>query len=171
MKRIVLIGLAMALVLAMAVPLAVGATDPTVSITVTAEVVAITNTQDTWAIGTIATSQTAVWGDLATYSTVENTGNVAVDVEIRGTDLTGGTTWSLAADGNPGADIYGLKATITTEYNILVKPSAYVDLKAGLAAAATETWSMTFWSPTSLTAPTDTVQKSGTVTLVASKTA
>ena len=72
--------LAMALMLVLAFP--AGAANPTVSITVTAEVVSITNTQSTWAIGTVATTATVYFSTDGNqdddWSQVENTGSVAV---------------------------------------------------------------------------------------------
>lgn len=171
MKKGVLAGLTVIALLVSLMAGTVSAADPTVTITVTARVLAINNTQDTWAIGVIATSTNATWGNSPTYSMAENIGNVAVDIEIQGTDLTAatGTNWTLSADGDPGEDIYALNATTATEFTTVVKSSSYNDLTTDLAASANVTWSMRFWSPTSLTDDEDTVQKSATVTLVASE--
>ena len=165
--------LAVALLGAMAVP--AFAANPTVSITVRASVVSITNSQNTWDVGVVAAGGAAVkWGSADDYSTLTNTGSVNVNVAIQGTDLVhaGNATlnWTLAADGDPGDQIYGLKATITDNYNILVKPSAYANLVADLdhTTGNTVTWSMTFYVPTVFDANDDGGEKSATVTLVAS---
>ena len=172
MKRRALLSLVLAMALLVVTAVPAGATNPTVSITVKAAVVAITNTEDTWALGTVTVSDSIKWGDSDTYSTVTNTGTVNVNVAIQGADIEGGDyDWALAADGDPGDQIYGLKATITDTYNILVKPSAYANLVTNLphTSSNTVTWSMTFYTPTAFNANDDGAQKSGTVTLVASK--
>jgi len=95
MRKKLLTGLmAVMLLLATVLPCSVVfATDPEVTITVTAQIVAITNTQATWTVdtpiavdGVVYFSATDAQDD--DYSQIENTGNVAVDVEIQGTDLT-----------------------------------------------------------------------------------
>ena len=169
LRRIALsLVLAVALVVAFTAP-ALGA-NPTVSITVRASVVAITNSQDTWNVGVIAASGTSKWGSSDTYSTLTNTGSVNVDVEIQGTDAVGDTTWTLAADGDPGSEIYGLKATTGSEYNIIVKKTPFNDLTTNLphSESNTVTWSMTFYAPTAFNAAEAGESKSATVTLVAS---
>ena len=172
--------LAVALLGAMAVPAL--AANPTVSITVKAGVVSITNSVETWEIGIVETGGAAKkWGDSDTNSTLTNTGTVNVDVKIIGTDLVhaGNATlnWVLASDGLAGDQIYGLNATITDGdgYTIIVKKTGDtpVNLVAGLPHTAlnTETWSMRFAIPTAFDASDDGLEKSGSVTLVASKAA
>jgi len=152
------------------------ATNPTVSITVTAKVVSITNTQSTWAIGTVDVddvvyfSATGVQDD--DYSQIENTGSVAIDVEIQGTDIEGGSyDWVLAS--TPGSEQYSLYAnneTHPTEYTIEVKSSSYNDICTNLPATGSDTctWSMNFTAPSAFNANDDGAEKSATVTLVAS---
>ena len=167
--------LAVALILVLAVPAA--AANPTVSITVTAEVVAITNSQNTWGIGTVATSATVYFSADGNqddnYSRITNTGSVAVDVEIQGDDIEGGDyDWTLADTGDPGTEIYGLNATSgngTGTYTTIVKSSSYNDITTDLAADDVWDWSMKFAGPTAFNANDDGEQKSTTVTLVASK--
>jgi len=166
--------LAVALLGAMAVPAL--AANPTVSITVRARVVAITNSQNTWDVGIVTTSATVKWGSSDTYSTLTNTGTVNVDVTIQGTDLVATNTthnWVLADDGDAGSETYALKATITDSYGIIVKKTeggGFNNLVSGLAhtESNTATWSMEFYTPTAFNAGDDGEPKSGTVTLVAS---
>jgi len=163
--------LAVALLAAMAVPAL--AANPTVSITVRARVVAITNSQDTWDVGIVVTSAEVKWGSSDTYSTLTNIGTVNVDVEIQGADLVASNTthnWVLADDGTPGDQIYGLKATTTGTYNITVKKTPFNDLVTNLphTSSHTKEWSMTFYVPTAFNAGDDGAEKSSTVTLVAS---
>jgi hypothetical protein len=178
-KRIRRIGLSLvlAVVLLVAMPLATMAANPTVSITVTAEVVSITNTQAAWAIGNVATTATVYFSATGAqddnYSQIENTGSVAVDIEIQGTNIEGGTyDWTLASDGVAGDQIYGLWANSPSNgptYNVTVKSSSYVDITTNLAADGTYDWSMKFLGPTAFHASDDGNEKTATVTLVASK--
>jgi len=154
-------------------PMAAFAADPTVTITVTAQVISITNSQDTWAIGTVEVDDVIYFSadglaDLD-YSMVINTGNIAIDVEIQGEDIEGGDyDWTLAA--TAGAEQYACGADIAgaDTYAIEVKSSEYVDLKSDLAASANVTWSMKFTAPSSFNADDDGAEKSATITLVAS---
>jgi len=164
--------LAVALVVAFTAP--AFAANPTVSITVTAELVAITNSKATWGIGTVAVDAVVYFSTDGTqdddWSRITNTGSVAVDVEIQGTNLTGTPNWTLAA--TTGADQYTLfanKQATPTVYDVEVKTSSYVDIVTGLAAAGTNDWSMKFTAPSSFGGTEDGNEKSGTVTLVASK--
>ena len=173
--------LTLALVLVMAVtflcPMAALAANPEVAITVTAQIVAITNSQATWTIDTPIAVDGVVYfsvDDAADpdYSQVVNTGNCTVDVEIQGTDLTGTPTWTLAS--TTSADQYTLHANTEgapTTYTLEVKKSAYNDLKAGLVAAGTWDWSMMLTAPSGFGGTEDGNAKTGTVTLVASKSA
>jgi len=151
----------------------VAAANPTVSITVTAEVVSITNTQSTWGIGTVAASAVVYFSTDGTedidWSQIENTGTVAVDVEIQGTDLAGTPTWTLAT--STDEDQYSLYAYNVTavDYTTEVKSVGYNDICADLATSGTYDWSMKFTAPSSFGGTEDGTEKSGTVTLVASK--
>jgi len=168
-KLLITIVLVVALVVSFATP--VLAADPEVAITITAELVAITNTQASFAVGTVEAGDGATkWGASDTHSQVENTGSVACDVELQGTDIEGGDyDWTLGA--SAGDKIYQLYANSdhSTTYNIEVKSSSYTDLTTDLAVDATWTWSMQFTPPTIFDAADAGAQKSSTLTLVASK--
>jgi len=173
--------LALLLVAVMAVtlifPVAALAVDPTVGITVSAKLIAITNDKATWAIGAVEINNVKYFSaDNAqndVWSTITNTGNVTVDVQIQGTNIEGGVyDWTLAA--TPGDQIYSLyanKAATPTVYDVQVKTSAYVNITAaaGLVAAGTNAWSMKFTAPTAFNAADAGAQKNATVTLVASQ--
>ena len=167
--------LAVALLGAMAVPAL--AANPTVSITVRAEAVSISIDETTWDIGTVGTSDTAVWGDAADHCILTNTGTVNVDVTIQGTDLVATNTthnWVLADDGDAASETYALKAYDGDGYNIIVKKTeggGFNELASDLdhTTGNTVTWSMTFYAPTAFNAGDDGAEKSGSVTLVASK--
>ena len=167
--------LAVVLLLGGAVP--AFAANPTVSITVTAEVVAITNSQANWAIGTVAPDAVVYFSATGAqdddYALITNTGSVTVDVEIQGVNIEGGTyDWVLAATaGSEQYCLYANKLATPTVYDVEVKSSAYVDITAvaGLIADATNAWSMKFTAPTAFNAADDAAEKSATVTLVASK--
>ena len=177
-KGFLKLGMALALVATLIVPSAVVfAADPEVAITVQAECISITNTQATWTVSTPLAVDTVVYfsaNDVQDddYSQIENTGNATVDVEIQGTDLAGTPAWVLATA--TGADTYSLyanKLATPTAYDVEVKKTAYVDITAaaGLAASATNDWSMKLTAPSSFGGTEDGTNKTGTVTLVASK--
>ena len=178
MRKFRQLGLSLVLAVALLGVLAVPAfaANPTVAITVTAKVVSITNSINTWDIGVVDTSATVYFSATGEadpdYSRITNTGSVAVDVAIQGQDIEGGAyDWTLAADGTPGSEIYGLKANSVaapTVYDIVVKKTPFNDLTTSLAAAATYDWSMEFKGPTAFNAADDGAEKTSTVTLVAS---
>jgi len=164
------------LVVAMAViflcPVSALADNPTVSITVSAQIVAITNSQNTFAVGTVEAGDSVTkWGSSDNYSQIENTGNVAVDIEIQGTDLEGGSyDWTLGTTaGDKVYSLYANSEATPATYDIEVKSSSYNDLTTNLAASDTYDWSMQFTPPTTFDPSDDGSQKSATVTLVASK--
>ena len=129
---------------------------------------AITSTPDSYDFGTLEVNTTAVTG--LDYFTITNTGGVAVDITIQGTDLEGGTaTWTLNDAATPGENTCGLKAGLEGgDYTVIVKKSAtYNTLKSNLAVSATQKWGMKIWMPTSVT-DYDGQTMTGTVTLVAS---
>lgn len=177
-RRFLAVLLVVALLVAVVLPTSlVLAADPEVTITVSAQIVAITNTQDTWTVSTPIVVDGVVYFSATDaqdddYSQIENTGNVTIDVEIQGTDLAGTPNWTLATA--PAADTYSLyanKQATPTVYDVEVKKATYNDITAaaGLAASATNDWSMKLTAPTSFGGTEDGNAKTGTVTLVASK--
>lgn len=175
MKRIRRIGLSLVLAVALLVSFAAPALadNPTVSITVTAEVVSITNSKSTWGIGTVTVDAVVYFStdgsEDADWSQIVNTGSVAVDVQIQGTDLSGTPTWTLAS--STDTDQYSLYAynVTATDYTIEVKSGAYNDIVVDLAADGAYDWSMKFTAPSAFGGTEDGNEKSGTITLVASK--
>jgi hypothetical protein len=176
MKRLIAsLVLALALVL---IPAASAlAAGHVVHITVTAKLIQIANTMDTWDIGIIEVDDVVYFsatGDPdVDYSQVENTGNVAVDVEIQGTDIdgTGDLDWVLASTAD--AEQYCLYANsegAPTVYDVEVKSSAeYELLVEDLEVDGTYDWSMKFTAPSAFDALEDGEEKTATVTLVASE--
>lgn len=159
----------------------VGAANPTVTITVNAAMVSITNTQATWNITDLVGAvnvDDVVWFSADgtqddDWSQIENTGNAACDIEIQGTDLeqdTGGAyNWTLAAA--TGAETYSLYANNTSggaTYGVEVKTSAYNNITTNLAESNNWNWSMKFTAPSSFNVNDDGAAKTATVTLVAS---
>ena len=151
------------------------ATNPTVTMTVTAGLLTITNSQDTWALG-VATPDEVIYFSAAgteddDYSLATNTGNLAVDIEIQGTNFEGGTyDWTLAtAAGDQQYSLYANSGNGTSTYDTEVKSSSYVDLIADLAPDAGYSWSMKFTAPSAFHASDDASEKSATVTLVVSE--
>ena len=135
----------------------------------------ITNTQSTWAMGVVDVDDVVYFSATGSqdddYSQIENTGDVAVDVEIQGTNAEGGDyDWVLAS--SPSTEQYSLYANSSNgsaTYNIEVKSSSYNDLVTDLAVDAVYNFSMKFTAATAGNANDDGQSKSATVTLVASE--
>ena len=181
MRKIRRLGLSLVLAVLMLVGLAVPALagNPTVSITVTAQVVSITNDKDTWGIGIVTLDAVVYFSTNGAqdddWSTITNTGSVTVDVAIQGTKFEGGSyDWTLATNaGNQTYSLYANKAATPTVYDVEVKNApTYSTITAGggLAKDGTNKWSMNFTAPNEFSASDDGEPKSATVTLVASKT-
>jgi len=125
----------------------------------------IINTPDNYPFGTVAESSTTETG--LTHFTVTNNSAFAVNITISGTDMTGGTTWTLSNDGSAGNMIYGLNAGLGGgSYNVVVRRDpAYNTLVSGLAGGeTTQQWGLQLLAPTTMS---DGASKSGTVTLTA----
>jgi len=180
-KRLGRIGLPLVLALVMltawAVP--VGAANPIVQITVTARVVSITNSQAAWPIGTINVGSVVYFSATGAqdddYSLVTNTGSVAVNVVIQGTNFqgtVGGLDWTLAnAAGVETYSLYATNQSPVANYDIEVKNApAYSTLCSGLHPTVSDTctWSMNFTAPSAFDAAEDGLSKNATVILVAS---
>lgn len=127
----------------------------------------ISNTPTSYGFGTVAESSTTETG--LTYFTVTNNSAFAVNITIGGTDMTGGTTWTLSNDGSAGNMIYGLNAGLEGgSYNVVVRRDpAYNTLVSGLAGGeTTQQWGLQFLAPSTMS---DGASKSGTVTLTATQ--
>jgi hypothetical protein len=174
-KRLLVLILLASLLITLLPALPASAADPVVTITVSARIVAITNTQATWAIGDVIVDQVVYFSATGAqdddYSQIENTGNCAVDVEIQGTDFEGGSyDWTLAS--SAGDQIYSFYANseaAPTVYDVEIKSSSYGDLITNLVATDTYDWSMKFTAPSAFNGSDAGSQKTATVTLVASK--
>lgn len=172
-KRFLVLGLTLVMVMTLIMPSVALAANPEVLITVSAKAISITNTQTDWAIGSVEVGDIRWFNSdstvqLDTYSQIENTGNVAVDIQIQGTNFGGGFPWTLA--GTAGDKIYSLYANSESTplvYDVEVKSSSYTDLTLNLTASDTYDWSMKFTAPTVFDAGEDFAQKSSTLTLIA----
>ena len=150
------------------------ATNPTVSISVTAGLLTLTNTESTWTMGYAVPSQviyfSANGSENDTYSTANNTGNLVEDVAIQGTNLVGTSNWTLGTTAaNQTYSLYANSGNGSSTYNTEVKTSAYSNLVTNLGVGVQYKWSMKFTAPTIFSATEDGSAKSGTVTLVASQ--
>lgn len=174
-KRIVAIAMVLALIGNLIFPVLALAADPVVTITVSAKLIAATNTQANWAIGPVEVDNVVYFSATGAqdddYSQVENTGNVAIDVELQGTDFEGGAyDWTLAAA--PGDQIYSLYANseaVPGTYDVEVKKAAYNMLVTNLAVDDTYDWSMKFTAPTAFDPADAGANKTATVTLAISE--
>jgi hypothetical protein len=174
--RKLLISLFLTLVMLSALAGNAFAANPTVTITVTAKVIAITNSQDTWNIGIVGINDVVYFSATGEkdndYSQITNTGNVSVDIEIQGTDVdgTGDLDWALAS--SAGSEQYCLYANsegTPNTYDVEVKSADYENLCEDLDPDDTYDWSMEFTAPTAFDPADDGEDKSATVTLVASE--
>jgi len=130
---------------------------------------AISNTPTSFDFGVLAEGAIVeTTGGLTTaYFTVTNDSSYAVNITIGGTDLTGGTAWTLSDTATPETDTYGLKAGLEGgSYNIIVKSSSPNFLVEGLAASGTQDWALQLLAPTTFTGGGE---NSGTVTLTATQ--
>jgi hypothetical protein len=180
-RKIRRLGLSLVLAVLMLVGLtvpALAAGNPTVAITVTAQVISITNDKDAWAIGTVAVDTVVYFStngaENDVWSTITNTGSVTVDVKIQGTNIEGGAyDWTLAtAAGNQTYSLYANLAATPTVYDVEVKNAptySTITAAAGLTKTSTNKWSMKFTAPNEFNASDAGAEKTATVTLVASK--
>ena len=171
-KKLIGVLLAVILVGNFVFPAVAGAAEsPTVTITVSATVVSITNTQSSWAMGPVSEGGSAIkWGSSDTYSQINNTGNVAADIQIQGTNATlTGYNWTLGT--TAGDKIYSLYANTQadpTNYTIEVKYSDYNNLCTNLGVNATQGWGLQLLMPTAVTNYAGE-EMTGNVTLIVSE--
>lgn len=112
--------------------------------------------------GTVSTSKSTI--ELSDSQTVQNDGNVAVDLNIKTSNATGGTTWTVGA--NPGTDIFvhEFSTNSGTNWTKFTAADSYGTLTTGLAASASQIFDLRLTVPTS---SSDFVQKSLSITLQA----
>jgi hypothetical protein len=93
-KRILTISMAVALILVLALPMAVGAAN-TVTCTVTGELVSVAVTDGSVAYGTLALGASAdtLAGD---HQTATNNGTINEDFDIKSSNAIGAVSWTLA---------------------------------------------------------------------------
>jgi len=172
-KLIIAVIVALALVL-IPVTSAFAATSQAVTITATPSYISISNSPSSKAFGSVAVS-TAYWskGSAPTFPldddecnfTVTNDGSVAVNINVTGSNFTGGVGWTLA--GTPAQNTVTLKAGKSGDANepamvtLTTSPQGFI---SSLAAAGAKKWEIKMETPTSYT---DGVEKSGSVTLTA----
>lgn len=126
----------------------------------------IDRTPDSWNVGVVAEGATPSTG--INNFTVTNSSGFAVNITIHGTDLTGGTTWTLSDDGGADVNIVGLMTGLDDgddNYDIVIRKNApYNVLVSGLAGGGgTQDWGMQMFVPTDYADESD--GKSGTVTI------
>jgi hypothetical protein len=74
----------------------------------------ISNTPTSYNFGTVKTDLEYDTG--LTYFAVTNNSGAAVDITIQGTDMTGGTAWTLSDTATQGSDTVGLKAGTSSSF-------------------------------------------------------
>ena len=177
-QKLAILGVALLLLAGMVVPLAVFAAPVTVTIHVTAQVVSITNDKDSWDLGTVTEGQILYFSTNNAqdddWSTITNTSNVHVDVELRGTDIEPADptyTWTLASENTTETYcLYANLAATPTVYDVEVKKAAtYSKVAVDLGEGLTNKWSMKFTAPTAFNVLDDGLEKESVLTLVATK--
>jgi hypothetical protein len=122
----------------------------------------ISNTPDTWLLGTI--SANSIYQE---DFTVTNNGANPVNITISSSNMSGGIPWTLSPTAEPGTDTYGLKASLDGEsFDIIVNEDGNPLVNNLAKEGGTQPWSLQFLSPTSFS---DGILKSGTVTLTATE--
>ena len=129
-RLIVPIFIALVLVIGTTIPVAAATTaDVTITATPTYIAITISNSPNTWAIGTVAENTTYWWTAAGTApdpepfedadmkETLTNAGSVAIDVDVKCADFTGGVGWNISADDSPAADEASVRAGITGTAN------------------------------------------------------
>lgn len=179
MKRILIV-IAVVLMLVIGFVMPAFAVNPHVDISVSAALVAATNSQGSWALGYVEINNVLYFSadnlQDDDYSQVENTGNVPCTVTLQGTkldDTDGAYDWLLTTAA--GNQTYSLKANsegAPTVYALEVKSAAvYTELVHELddSVADTYDWSMKFTAPNEFSATDDGTQKDSILTLVITK--
>ena len=177
MRKIRRLGLSLVLAVLLTLGLVVPAlaTNPTVTITISAQIVSITNSKANWDIGLVTEGQSKYFSTNNAqdddWSTITNIGNVAVDVAIKGTNFEGGDyDWTIgAAAGNKTYSLFANTNPAPTVYNkeVTTGGTAWV---SNLAKTITYNWSMNLIAPTWFDPADDGGSKTATVTLVTTKT-
>jgi hypothetical protein len=141
------------------------ATTGTIAATVTAQNISLTVADGSVAYGTIALSSSAntTASGLNDLQTATNNGNVAEDFNIKSTDGTGGTTWTLSGTAI-GSNQYMHNFSVNSGSNWTAMTTAYAALGSNISASGTKTFDLQILTPSS---STDYVQKSITVTVQA----
>ena len=177
--RKILLGLVALVALLGATLPAMAATTADVTITATPTYIAMTisNSPNTWAIGTVAANTSYYWtadalipaepfvdGDMK--ETITNTGSVAEDFDVKIAAFTGGVGWTISIDDTPGSNEASVRAGYTglaTNAAMTQVLTTDTELISNLAAAGTKMVSLTLKTGTF----TDGVAKSGTLTYTA----
>lgn len=175
MHKRIFLTILLTLILIIQIPAHALAADPTVTIIFNFQVVGITNTQTTWTMADADVDDILYFSADNSqdddYSQIENTGNVAADVEIQGTNMEGGDydLTLAAAAGDQQYSLYANSSNASSTYDIEVKSSSYNDIVTSLGPGAVYNWSMKLTAPTAKNASDDGSNKTATVTLVASE--
>lgn len=166
-KKILVLGIVVAVVAALVVPMAVMAADEdTVDCTVTGSLLEVSVTDGAVAYGVLALSATEDTVTLGATQTATNDGTETIDLDIKSSNAIGGTQWTLGVA--QGADTFTHEASIdsgTTWPSAMTVADTYVALvTAGIAPAGTQTFDLQIGMPSSIT---DYTQKTITVTILA----
>ena len=154
------------------------ATSQDVTVYATPSYISIANSPSTKDFGTVSANST-YWSngsaptfpldDTECFFSVNNTSSVNIAVTINTVDWTGGVGWTCADNATPSADTFGMYAgasgiSLEGDMVIVKKTETYNTLKTTTTAGEDFKWEFKLLTPTEFT---DSVQKTGTVTLTA----
>jgi hypothetical protein len=164
MKKLLIIIGVLVLMTALVPTAVLAATDAKdVTCTVTAKLVSITVLDGSVAYGVleVGSTKSTLAGELADTQTVTNTGNVAVDLDIKSSNASGGTGWTLAESSGPNAFVH--QFSINSGDNWTNLTTSYQTLATGIAYAGTQTFDLQITMPTE----SDNAEKTITVSVLA----
>jgi len=146
---------------------AFAASTGTVSATITPQNISVSVSDGSVAYGTLglSSSEDTTTAGVNDSQTATNDGNVTEDFNIRSTDATGGSAWTLGA--TPGADQYAhsyctSNCDASPTWNNMT--TSYSSLATGVSTSGNQLFDLQIETPTS---SSDFVQKSITVTIQA----
>lgn len=155
-----------ALIASAAIP-ALAATEQGVTATVTPKLISLTVSDGSVAYGALDLDSEKSTKDLSDNQTVTNNGNVAEKIQVKTSNATGGTQWTVGTVGTLDVFAHYWSANPGDGSPIWTAWSAadtYAILNASLAALGTQSLGLKIHTPTTTT---DYVQKSITVTVLA----
>ena len=144
-----------------------GAETATVTATVTPRLLSVTITTDgsvAYGIMSLNTSKSTLPTGLNDTQTAKNDGNDVENLNIRSSNATGGTQWTLAAAPGENQFVHKFSTNGGTSWTTFANDTTNYSLATNVAVNGTQNFDLQITTPT---ATTDYVQKTITVTVQA----